>query len=136
MKLPFAVLALASAFFSTPASACIELHNQQSDTRAFDEADMVARVEALTETYIPIPAAGSLRTGVATGRVTEALKGRLRQGDIIAYRVVDGQQEPGCPARRFTRPGQNYKLHLQFAPDGGPPLIIYATDAYRSGGAR
>lgn len=141
-----ASLAIASALVASPAHACLEFHNAQSDAQAFAEADVVVRAEAVTESYLAVPGARSWRVGVATGRIIDVLKGDgLNKGDMIVYRVVDGDQDlfvqrngpaPMCLARRFTRPGQTYRLHLKYAADRGPPTLIYPTDAHVSGGAR
>lgn len=124
-----ASLAGVFALVAGPASACLEIVTKQSEARAFDLADTVVRVEALTESYVPVPNTPSLRVGVGTGRVVESLKGRAAKGAVISYRIVDGEGgELTCPARRFTRPSGVYKLYLKQTPDWGPPVILLPTD--------
>jgi hypothetical protein len=124
-----AVLAAAFALTAGPASACLEVVTKQGETRAFDTADTVVRIEALTESYVPVPNTPSLRIGVGTGRVIESLKGHARKGTVISYRVVDGEGgDMTCPARRFARPGGVYKLYLKGTGDWGPPIILLPTD--------
>jgi hypothetical protein len=133
-------LVLASGLMATPAHACVEVLDAQSDARALRDADVVLEARALTESYIRVPGAGSLRAGVATAQVVAVLKGRgVKAGEVVTYRVLDGEGEAfvqrptrmaSCPARRFTRPGKTYRLFLKLASDGGPPIIIYPTDAY------
>ncbi len=127
-----AVLILASVLATlsaTPAFACLEIVTPQGERRAFREADLVVRVQALTEDYLVVPETPSLRVGVATGRVVEVMKGRATAGSVINYRVVDGQGRGStCPARRFTRPGRSYKLYLKHPADWGPPTILLPTD--------
>lgn len=129
MRRLIAAAALAASLVAGPAWACLELIGPESKARAFKEADLVVKVEALTETYLPVPDTPSLRIGVATGRVLETFKGRAGRNPVIAYRVVDGEgSPPSCPARRFTRPGGVYTLYLKFTSDWGPPVILLPTD--------
>lgn len=122
-------ISISAALSATPASACLEIVTPKAEARAFHHADIVVRVRALTEDYLVVPDTPSLRVGVATGQVLEVLKGRLENGGVIAYRVVDGEgRGPSCPARRFTRPGGSYKLYLKQAADWGPPTILLPTD--------
>jgi hypothetical protein len=124
-----ALLAGAFALVAGPAKACLEIVTKQSEARAFEHAEAVVRVEALTESYVPVPGTPSLRVGVGTGRIIETLKGRVAKGAIINYRIVDGDgSDMSCPARRFARPGGVYKLYLKGAPDWGPPIILLPTD--------
>lgn len=122
-------ISISTALLATPASACLEIVTPKSEARAFNEADVVVRVQTLTEDYLAVPDTPSLRVGVATGQVIEVLKGRAATGDVITYRVVDGEgRAPTCPARRFTRPGGSYKLYLKQTADWGPPTILIPTD--------
>ena len=122
-------LSLLAALSATPASACLEIVTPEAEARAFNQADVVVRVRALTEDYLAVPNTPSLRVGVATGQVTEVLKGRAENGNVITYRVVDGEgRGPTCPARRFTHPGGSYKLYLKQPADWGPPTILLPTD--------
>lgn len=122
-------LATAASLLAGPAAACLEIVSPPGEARAFEEADMVVRVEALTETYLSAPHTPSLKVGIATGRVVETLKGRVAKDSVIVYRVVDGEGvEPSCPARRATRPGGVYKLYLKYVADWGPPVILLPTD--------
>lgn len=120
-------LALTTA---TPASACLELVSERGRRVAFETADDVLRVEALTEAYQDVPLGGSLQVGVATARVVEVLKGRATVGQTIVYRVVQGGDDTGsdCPARRSTRPGSEYTLYLKHVADWGPPILLLPTD--------
>lgn len=125
------LLAAASIIFAaTPAAACLEIPTEKGRRQAFKAADDVVRVHALSEAYLQVPRPGSQRVGVATGRVVEVRKGNARVGDILTYRVVDGEDRsgPACPARRFTRPGSEYTLYLKRTPDWGPPIILLPTD--------
>jgi hypothetical protein len=122
-------LSFAAALFAEPAFACLEIVTLRNEATAFEEADLVVRVQALTETYMAVPDTPSLRIGVGTGRIIERFKGNVANGSVIAYRVVDGEDHgPTCPARRFTRPGASYKLYLKFTADWGPPIILLPTD--------
>lgn len=118
-----------AAVVATPASACLEIVTERSKAQAFKSADLVLKIEAETETYLPVPGMGSLRAGVGTGRILETLKGRVSPGETVTYRVVDGAApEPMCPARRFARPGQTYMLYLKYVSDWGPPIIMLPVD--------
>lgn len=129
MRAFVAPISIFAALSATPASACLEIVTPRAEARAFNQADVVVRVRALTEDYLAVPQTPSLRVGVATGQVIEVLKGRVENGKVITYRVVDGEGHgPACPARRFTRPGGSYKLYLKQAADWGPPTILLPTD--------
>lgn len=129
MRICLVVSAIIGVLFAGPAHACLELATPRGEARAFKSADLVVRVETLSANYLPVPDAGDLRVGVATGRVIESLKGGVTKGSMIAYRVVEGQGGEGtCPARRGTGPGGIYKLYLKHVPDWGPPVIILPTD--------
>lgn len=122
-------LAAALTLVAGPARACLEVVTEKGKARAFDAAEIVVRVEALTESYVPVPNTRSLRVGVGTGRVIESLKGRTAKGTVISYRIVDGEGgDMSCPARRFARPGGVYTLYLKQTVDWGPPIILLPTD--------
>lgn len=122
-------IAAGALLAATPAFACLELVTDATKARAFKSADMVLKVEALTEEYLPVPGTQSLRVGVGTGRVVATLKGRSRPGDLVSYRVVDGEgRDPSCPARRFAHPGHTYELYLKEVADWGPPVILLPVD--------
>lgn len=128
-----ALIAAAAAAVATgiagPAWACLEIVTPKGRSAAFRAADRVVRVEALTETYVPVPGSESLRVGVATARVTDVLKGRDKLNAVITYRVVSGQPSPpACPARRGTPPGGAYTLYLKPVGDWGPPILLLPTD--------
>lgn len=123
------MLAGVLAAVAEPAYACLEIVTPKVAAQAQATADIVVRVEALTEAYVPVPGTTSLRTGVGTGRVIEVLKGPVKVGATINYRVVDGQGgDMTCPARRFARPGRAYRLYLKHTSDWGPPIILLPTD--------
>ncbi len=123
------LLAAALALVAGPANACLEIATKKSEAWAFNLAETVVRIEALTETYVPVPNTKSLRVGVGTGRVIESLKGPAATGTVISYRIVDGEGgDTSCPARRFARPGGVYKLYLKATADWGPPIILLPTD--------
>lgn len=123
------VVAVLAAFVATPASACLEIVTERSKAQAFKSADLVLKIEAQSEDYLPVPGTPSLRAGVGIGRVLMVLKGRASPGDAVAYRVVDGAgPDPSCPARRFTRPGEVYTLYLKHVSDWGPPIILLPVD--------
>jgi hypothetical protein len=129
MRICLVIGAIAGVLLAWPAHACLELASPRSEARAFKRADLVVRVETLTANYLPVPGVGDLRVGVATGRVVESLKGGVKKGSVIPYRVVEGEGGEGtCPARRGTGPGGIYKLYLKHVPDWGPPVIILPTD--------
>lgn len=124
----FAV-AIGAVLAATPAAACLEVVTDKAKAHALEAADEVLRIEALTEEYLAVPGAQSLRIGVGTGRVVATLKGRALPGDVVSYRLVDGQGPgPTCPARRFARPGQTYQLYLKNVADWGPPVILLPVD--------
>jgi hypothetical protein len=124
-----ALIAAALALVAGPANACLEVATRQSEAWAFEQAEAVVRVEALTESYVPVPNTPSLRVGVGTGRIIESLKGRAAKGAVINYRIVDGEGgDMSCPARRSARPGGVYKLYLKQTADWGPPIILLPTD--------
>lgn len=119
----------ACAAWVTPASACLEIVTDSARRQALQSADIVVRAQALTEEYVTVPGASTLRAGVATARVTDVRKGAATVGQVIAYRVVHGEgRSPSCPARRATHPGATYTLYLKQAPDWGPPLLLLPTD--------
>lgn len=123
------VIAIGALLAATPASAWLEVVTDTTKAHAFTSADMVLRVEALTEECLAVPGTQSHRIGKGTGRVVATLKGRSIPGDVVSYRVVDGEgRSPSCPARRFARPGGTYELYLKEVGDGGPPVILLPVD--------
>lgn len=125
----FLGVCVAAVAWVTPASACLEIVTDSARRQALQSADIVVTAKALTEAYVAVPGASTLRAGVATARVTDVRKGAATVGQVIAYRVVDGEGgPPSCPARRATRPGATYTLYLKQAPDWGPPLLLLPTD--------
>jgi len=117
-------LALA-AFGPRPAIACTAIEDPHAERRAFEKADLVITVDAVSEKLLPVPGEGSLRVGFASGKILQMHKGRRElKGREITYRVVEGSDGLSCPAVGSTRPGARYKLYLSFFADGGPPLII------------
>lgn len=125
-----AALAACAAISATPAAnACSIVVTPESEAKgqqdAFRKADFVVTVDVISEAYLPVPESGKLRSGVATARVVEAHKGPVKPGQVLAYRVVDGEDAFQCPALRATHPGGRYKLYLDSAVDGGPLLIRY-----------
>lgn len=74
-------LAALAAFNAAPAKACTIVlgpkDERRSERAAFSKADLVVTVDALSESYIPLPGAfaGTLRVGVGTGRVLEVHRG-------------------------------------------------------------
>jgi hypothetical protein len=91
---------------AAPASACLEIVSARSEAKAFKQAYLVVSVQGVTEDYAAAPNIQSLRVGVGTGRVTEVFKGHARKGQLITYRLLDGEDRMGCPGRRFARPGK------------------------------
>jgi len=125
-----APLAAALALLTAgPAHACLEIVTAQSKARAFRAADLVVRVVTLTATTQPVPDTVSLRTGTATAKVVESLKGRAPRGRVITYQVADGEPDGiACPARRLTLPGARYTLYLKRLEKGALPVILLPVD--------
>jgi hypothetical protein len=125
--LPVFAAALVMATASS-ASACLEIVSARSEAKAFRQAYLVVSVEGVSEDYAAVFNMRSLRLGVGTGRVIEVFKGHARKGQLITYRLRDGEDGMGCPGRRFARPGKTYKLYLRYPADHGPLEIILPSD--------